>query len=245
MRNFTVDLSEKVALITGGASGIGLAIAHAFADAHAKLILVDISPDRLDDAVEALKADGHTAHGIHADISNRYQVSALIEQARDVFGRVDILINGAGVFRADALLKADEWDWRRQLDVNLSGAFFCTQLLGRVMTEEGGGIIVNLTNTASSNTIPQGVAYVASKSALVGMTKQSARELAPANIRVNAVAIGNVSEPDMPPQEHAPNAQQRLGTPEEIADVVLFLCSDGARFITGQTLVVDGGGTFS
>jgi NAD(P)-dependent dehydrogenase (short-subunit alcohol dehydrogenase family) len=128
------------------------------------------------------------------------------------------------------------------LEVNLTGAFFCSQLMGRVMAEEGGGVIVNLASTAGHPApLETGAAYVASKSGLVGLTKQCAREFAPLGIRVNAVCPGNILD-DTPGGEALPNnAQRRYGSPEEVADVVLFLCSDAARFISGQAINVDGG----
>ena len=134
------------------------------------------------------------------------------------------------------MLKLDEWDWRRVMEVNLTGAFFCSQLLGRVMADEGGGVIVNIASTAGHpSPLPQGVAYVTSKSGLIGLTNQCAQELAPQGIRVNAVCPGNTG--DAP----ARNAQGRAGSHEEVASVVLFLCSDAASFITGQSINVDGG----
>ncbi|MEO8612922.1 MAG: SDR family oxidoreductase, partial [Chloroflexota bacterium] len=138
-----------------------------------------------------------------------------------------------------------EWDWRRLLDVNLTGAFFCSQLVGRVMADEGGGVIVNIASSAGHpNPLPDGVGYVASKAGLIGMTKQIAREYAPQNIRVNAVCPGNIEDPFSEPAEKKSipaNAQGRWGTPDEVAAVTLFLCSDAARFITGQAINVDGG----
>jgi 3-oxoacyl-[acyl-carrier protein] reductase len=125
--------------------------------------------------------------------------------------------------------------------VNLTGAFFCTQLMGRVMSDEGGGIIVHIASTAGySHTLPQGAGYVASKAGVIALTQQAARELAPVDIRVNAVCVGSIAEPDMPTEPH--NMLNRMGEPQDVAHAVMFLCSEGARFITGQTLVVDGGG---
>jgi 3-oxoacyl-[acyl-carrier protein] reductase len=188
----------------------------------------DINPDKVETIADEIISAGGRALPIHADVANRFQVGSMIEAARDAFGRVDILVNAAGVFKAGPMATLDEWDWRRILDVNLTGAFFCSQLLGRVMADEGGGVIVNMASTAGLlTTLPEGVSYAASKAGLVGLTKQSARELAPHGIRVNAVCIGNQEEDS--------------GTPEEIASVVLFLCSDAARLISGQALTVDGG----
>ena len=119
----------------------------------------------------------------------------MIEHARDHFGRIHMLINAAGaeIGLTAPMLKLDEWDWRRMMEVNLTGAFFCSQLLGRVMAEEGGGMIVNIASTAGHpDPLPQGVAYVASKSGMIGLTKQCAQELAPQGIRVNAVCPGNI-----------------------------------------------------
>ncbi len=139
------------------------------------------------------------------------------------------------MFKRGGMSTLDEWDWRRVIDVNLTGAFFCTQLLSRVMADEGGGAIVNVASTAGhSSTLPDGISTVSSKAGLIGLTRQSARELAPLGIRVNAVCPGNVHTLGSP-------AQARQGTPEEVASVILFLCSGAASFITGQAINVDGG----
>lgn len=241
MAEVTYDFSGHAAIITGSGSGTGRAIAEALAAAGAKVAINDLNPDRVDTVVEAIQGAGGEAVGFQGDVTNRFQASALIERARDAFGRVDLLINAAGAFKAEPLAGIDEWDWRRQIEINITGVFFPLQLMSRVMTDEGGGVIINLASTAGHPaTIPQGVGYVTGKAGVVAMTKQAARELAHANIRVNAVCIGNLDEPDMPANDPQ-NAMGRRGTLDELAAVVLFLCSDGARFITGQAINVDGG----
>ena len=165
-----------------------------------------------------------------------------MKRTRDALGKIHILVNAVGIFKAEPMLKIDEWDWRRQIEVNTIGTFFCVQLVGRVMADEGGGIIINLASTAGNPfPIAEGMGYVAGKSSIIGMTRQAARELAPNNIRVNAICAGNINEPDMPEVKPEHTLLNRIGTPEDIANVALFLCSDAASFITGQTITVDGG----
>lgn len=237
MPNFHVDLTGQAAVVTGAGAGIGQAIALALAAAGAQVVCNDLNPDRADDTAERIRAAGGQAVAFDGDITNRYQVSALIERARDTYGRIALWVNAAGVFKAEPLAKIDEWDWRRQIEVNIVGAFFCVQLMGRVMADEGGGAFVNL--LSSHATLAQGVGYVTGKAGMAGLTRQAARELAPHNIRVNAVAFAAIPDSDMPNPTHQ-NALGRLGTPQDVANAVLFLCSDAAAFITGQTLHVDG-----
>lgn len=242
MSNFRVDLSDKVALVTGGGNGVGRAAALALAAAGAKVCVNDINPDTPDAVAAAIVADGGTAFGWQADVANRFQVGSLVEEVRDRYGRIDIVVNAAGVLKRGAMAKLDEWDWRRVLDVNLTGTFFVTQLVGRVMSDEGGGVIVNIaSSSAHPGPMTEGVSFVASKAGVIGMTRQAARELAAGQIRVNAVCYGNVITPDEPEPNPEQTALKRTGTAAEVADAVLFLCSDGARFITGQALNVDGG----
>lgn len=241
--NFSVNLQEQAAIVTGAGGGIGRAVALALASAGAAVAVNDINPDRAARVAEEIVAAGGRAVDLDADISNRFQAAGLIERARDAFGRVHILVNTAGVYKAGGIARLDEWDWRRIIDVNLTGAFFCCQLLGRVMADEGGGVIVNVASSAGHpGTLPDGVAYVSSKAGMIGLTKQVAREFAPLKIRVNAVCPGNITDEDETPKRDIPhNAQARHGTAEEVASAVLFLCSDGASFINGQAINVDGG----
>ncbi len=226
------DFAGRVALVTGGGAGIGLAVARAFGAAGAAVCVMDVNPDRSERAAQAVRDAGGQAVTFDGDVANRFQASAAIETARSAFGAVDFLVNAAGVFKQAEALLMDEWDWRRSVDVNLTGAFFMSQLLGRVMADHGGGAIVNF---AALGARAQGVAYVASKAGVLGLTQQLARELARYRVRVNAVLPGALGEDDMP--AGAPIT----GTPDDAAHAALFLCSEAARFITGQALTVDGG----
>lgn len=242
MASFTVDLSGKAAIVTGGGNGVGRAVALALGAAGAAVCVNDINPDTPEAVAAEITAGGGQAFAWQADVSNRFQVGSLIEEARDRYGEIDIVVNAAGVRKLGPMATLDEWDWRRVLDVNLTGTFFVTQLIGRVMTDEGGGVIVNIASDAAHpGPTDEGVSFVASKAGVIGMTRQAAKELAPGNIRVNAVCYGGVAAPELPKPDTARIALGRAGTPEEVAQVVLFLCSGAASFITGQAINVNGG----
>jgi len=239
--NFSVNLNGQVALVTGAGAGIGRAIAVALGQAGAAVFINDLNPDRADSVVQEIVAAGGQAAEWCADISNKFQAAAVIEKARDQFTHLNILVNAAGVQRPASLIKLDEYDWRRILEINMTGTFFCTQLAGRVMADEGGGVIVNIAS-AYGHPIPlaDNAAYVASKAGVIGFTREAARELAAYKVRVNAVCPAQIQEP-FEPEVIPTNPQGRAGTPEEVAAVALFLCSDAASFITGQAINVDGG----
>jgi len=242
MSNFSVDLTDQNALVTGAGAGIGRAVAIALAQSGANVAVNDLNLERAEDVTDEITEQGGTAVALHGDISNRFQVANMIEQTRDAFGKIHILVNCAGIFKAEPILKIDEWDWRRQIEVNTIGTFFVMQLVGRVMADEGGGVIVNLASTAGfPNPIDEGMGYVAGKTSIIGMTRQASRELGANNIRVNAICAGNINEADMPKVTEKQTLVNRIGTPEDIANTVLFLCSDAGSFITGQTITVDGG----
>lgn len=227
MTERTALLAGRSAIVTGGAAGIGQAAALALAAAGAAVVVADINPDGAARTAAQIVTAGGRALDVHADVSNRFQAANVIEQARDAFGKLDVLVNAAGVYKRGGVALLDEWDWRRIVDVNLTGTFFMTQLTARVMGDEGGGAIVNLTSSAP--TLPEGAAYLASKAAVLALTRQCAREYAPLRVRVNAVA--STVDEDLP-------ADVRVGTPQEAAAAILYLCSDDAQHVSGQALSV-------
>lgn len=241
--DFSVNLSDKTAFITGAGQGVGRAIALALGAAGVAVFAVDLNPDSADTTAEAIIASGGQATAWTADVANKLLVGPAIEQMRDVYERIDIVVNAAGVEKPSSLIKLDEWDWRRVVDVNLTGTFFVCQLAGRVMKDEGGGVMVNIASTAGHpQPRAESIPYVASKAGVIGFTKACAQEYAPYGIRVNAVCPANIATEEDAPQPNLTRIPQgRLGQPEEVAAAVLFLCSSGASYITGQAIHVDGG----
>ncbi|HZD56266.1 MAG TPA: SDR family NAD(P)-dependent oxidoreductase [Anaerolineales bacterium] len=245
------DFNGKVVLVTGAGRGIGRAIAQAFGARGSLVATNDITPVNLDETVALITAGGGDARGYMADVSNKMSVQTMIEEILDDWEQIDILINNAGVEPHTSLLDLDEWDWRHTLDVNLNGPFFTIQSVGRVMREQGGGVIVNISSIAGrAHGLKDRSAYVASKMGLIGLTREAARELAAYNIRVNAVCPG-VIETEMTAALRKNTAMMnkwledipisRLGRPNDVAGLVLFLCSEAAAYLTGQAINVDGG----
>lgn len=249
------EFDGKAALITGAGRGIGRALAMGFAAAGAKVACNDINPDSLEKTVESISSAGGQARAFAADVADRMQVEALIEAAREAFERIDILVNNAGVEPHAVLLELDEYDWDRTLAVNLKGAFLLTQSVGRVMAAAGGGVIVNIASIAGrAHGLKDRAAYVASKTGLIGLTREAARDLAAMGIRVNAVCPGVIEtemtarlrqDPEMMARWLADIPQGRLGTTQDILGPVMFLCSQAASYITGQAINVDGGKVMS
>ncbi len=246
-----MPFKDKVVLITGAGRGIGRAIAEAFATEGAIVAANDLTPINLDETIRRITQTGGKAKPYLADVAKQMPVREMVAQVLADWGRIDILVNNAGVEPHAPLLELDAWDWQRTLDVNLSGPFYAIQAVGRVMREKGGGVIVNIASIAGrAHGLKDRAAYVASKMGLIGLTREAARELAAYNIRVNAVCPG-VIETEMTATlrqnevmlakwlEDIP--QGRLGTPEDVVGLVLFLCSPASAYLTGQAINVDGG----
>ena len=237
-----------VVVITGGARGIGLAIATWFLGAGYRVALLDIDGPELEAAAQHLESLSGVI-SLRCDVSVAQQVATAIEQVAAAFGRIDALVNNAGVAIFKPLLDTTHEEWRRVMAVNLDGPFLCAQACAPVMLRTGGGSIVNIASISGLRASTLRVAYGTSKAALMHLTRQQAAELGNLGIRVNAVAPGPV-ETEMARQVHTPAIRAdyrdaiplaRYGTPEEIAATVGFLCSPGASYINGQILAVDGG----
>ncbi len=241
-------LAGKVALITGGTRGIGLAVARLLADDGASVVVSGRDPGRLESAAKELEGLGASALAVAADAAKREDADRLVEAAKERFGRIDVLVNNAGVTRDQLLVRMKDDDWDQVLDTNLRGVFLMTRAVGKVMMRQKGGRIINLSSTAGTMGNPGQVNYSAAKAGVIGLTKASARELAHWNVLVNAVAPGLI-ETDMtaaiPAEAREGLMQQvplkRIGTAKEVAEVVRFLAGEGAGYITGQVIHVNGG----
>ena len=239
---------HKVALVTGAARGIGLAVAKRFLGEGYRVALLDIEEELLAQSVQALNDPDNTL-AIHADVSDADSVAKAFAAVQDRFGRLDALVNNAGIAIFKPLLETTQADWDRVLAVNLTGPFLCTQAAAPLMREHGGGAIVNITSISALRASTLRTAYGTSKAGLAHLTKQFAVELATLGIRVNAVAPGPV-DTAMAKAVHTPAIRadyhdtiplNRYGLETELADAVFFLCSERATYITGQMLAVDGG----
>ena len=238
----------RVAVVTGAARGIGLAIARQFLANGHRVALLDIDAETLFRTRDAF-ADVDRVLALECDVAVPDEVQSAIDAVVARFGRIDALVNNAGVAIFKPLLDTTFEDWSRVLAVNLGGAFLCAQAAARVMLGNGGGSIVNITSISGLRASTLRVAYGTSKAALIHLTKQQAAELGNRGIRVNAIAPGPV-DTAMAKQVHTAEIRadyhdtiplNRYGTEDEIAAAVLFLCSPAASYVNGQTLAVDGG----
>jgi NAD(P)-dependent dehydrogenase (short-subunit alcohol dehydrogenase family) len=247
----------KVALVTGGASGIGRATALTFARERAKLVVADMNEEGGQQTVHMITENGGEAIFVRTDVTQATAVEALISKAVETYGRLDYAhnnagISGAGIAGMQRALTAEypEERWHQVISVNLTGVWFCMKYEIPQMLYQGGGAIVNTASIAGLVGGAGSCAYVASKHGVVGLTKTAALEYAKQGIRVNCVCPGYIhtpmtarglSDPERQAQIIARHPIGRLGTPEEIAEAVVWLCSDAASFVTGHTMTVDGG----
>ncbi len=255
-RIYMFDLTGKVAFVTGASSGIGRASALALANQGAKVVVTARRLEKLQALAAEIKQHGHEALSLQMDVTKKEEIDAAIADTIKTFGRLDILLNNAGVAEFAAFLDMTEAQWDKTIDTNLKGYFWVSQAAAREMAKNppaGGGRIINIASIASAGVgvgFPQIVQYCASKGGVVGMTEAMADELAPMGILVNAIGPG-VIETEMtegmlkdPKQAEALLSRaplKRAGKPEEIAAAVVYLASDEASYTTGATLYVDGG----
>ncbi len=241
-------LKDKVAIITGAASGIGASTAEIFAREGAKVVVADFDQENGEKVAEQLKKAGAEAFFFKVNVADAENVQRLMDKTLEVFKRIDILVNNAGITADGWLVKMTEEAWDRVMDVNLKGVFNCSKLAAKIMMDQGKGVILNATsvvglygNMGQSN-------YAATKFGVIGLTKTWAKELAPRGIRVNAVAPGYTmtSMMDTVPEKLLESLKEktplkRLGQPEDIAYAYLYLASDEASYVNGEILSVDGG----
>jgi len=256
MNSTAFNLTSKVAVITGGASGIGLAIAKRFAAHGAAIEILDLQQAALDAAVNELRAAGHSAHGESCDVSEPASVNTAFERILTRHERLHILVNNAGIAHVGNALNTTPEDFARVQRVNVNGVAHCTQAALRHMTAKGGGVILNLASTVAQMAIWDRFAYATSKGAVLAMTYSIAKDFLDHGIRCNAIMPGRIHTPfvDGFIAKNYPGREEemfeklsktqpigRMGEPDEVATAALFLCSDEASFITGAAYPVDGG----
>jgi len=246
------DLEGKVALVTGGSSGIGRSTALAFARAGAKVAVADVAVEGGEETARMIREIGGEAIFVLTDVTQSHQVEALVRKTVDTYGRLDCAFNNAGIEGAvTSTTQCSEENWHRVMAINLTGVWLCMKHEIVQMQKQGGGAIVNTSSISGLTGLGSNPAYVSSKHGVIGLTRLAAVEYAKQGIRVNAVCPAAIATPMVkglvdahPDMEQFVSGMQpmgRLGTPEEVAQVVVWLCSDSASFVTGQALPVDGG----
>jgi len=243
-----MGLKDKVALITGGARGIGRAIALAFAREGADIAIADVNQEESEKTAKDIEALGRKSLPILMDVTNYAKVEEALNKILDKFGKVDILVNNAGITKDSLLLRMNEADWDAVINVNLKGTFNCTKAVSKAMIKQHSGKIINIASIIGIIGNAGQANYSASKAGIIALTKTAAKELASRNINVNAVAPGFIQtemtarlSEDIKQKMKEAIPLNKFGSPDDVAAVCLFLASEAANYITGQTIVVDGG----
>ena len=243
-----MELKGKVALVTGGAQGIGKAVALMLARHGADVIVADVNLEKAAETAKELEAAGGRAMAVNVDVTRLGDVEKMVESALARFGRIDILINNAGIARDKLILRMAEEDWDTVLAVNLKGTFNCTKAVIKHMSKQRSGKVVNIASVVGEMGNAGQANYSASKAGVIGLTKTIAREFAQRGINVNAIAPGYIQTAmtDVLPEKAKEELQrmipmERLGQPEDVAHAVLFLVSEASSYVTGQVLNVNGG----
>lgn len=241
-------LKGKVAIITGGANGIGRAAVKRFLEEGAKIVIADIQKEAGEELEKSYRNQGYDVFFVPVNVAVKEEVENMVEKAKERYGKIDILINNAGITRDAMLVKMTEEQFNAVIDVNLKGVFYCTQAVAKVMIEQGNGKIINTSSVSGIYGNIGQTNYAAAKAAIVGMTKTWAKELGKKGINVNAVAPGftKTTMVEKMPEKilnymESITSLKRLGEPDDIANAYLFLASDESNYITGHVLHVDGG----
>ena len=242
-----MEFKDKVVLVTGSAQGIGKAAALAFAREGGTVVLNDINEERLNETAAEVKKIGAKCLSVAANTAVLSEVENMFNHILEKFGRLDVLVNNAGITRDAFLHKMKEDQWKQVISVNLTGVFFCLQAAAKIMRNAGGGRIINISSAARFGNMGQ-INYSASKAGVVGLTRTAAKELAGKNVLVNAISPGPINTEML--QSVPRNALEkiiacipigRIGEPEELCNLILFLASERSSFITGQVINCDGG----
>jgi len=240
------SLKDKVVMVTGGAGGIGRAIAERFAGQGAKVVVNDIDVESIAEVVDAIAASGGTASAAVADVSDSFSVGEMVDAAMDQYGRIDVLVNNAGITSPMLhFFEADEAWWRRIIDVNLTGHFVVSHPVARIMAKQGGGSIINMSSGGATRAHRSFTAYDATKGGIEALTRALALDLGPYNIRVNALMPGSIDTSGLDIEARTQRGENvplgRIGEPIDMTGAALFLASDDAAYITGDVIKVDGG----
>lgn len=246
------SLKGQVGIVTGGSQGLGRAFSMAFAEAGADVVIADINEEQGSETIAAIKKLGRRAMFVKTDVSQKLSIKALVKKTVADFGRLDFFMNNAGIGLWKEAEEATEQEWRRVMDINLNGVFFCCQAAAKHMKENGGGRIINIASMSGSivNTPQPQAAYNVSKAGVIHLTKSLAVEWAPYNIRVNSISPGYMHSPLVSDLFKDPKygvewfkstPLKRPGQPEELGPIAVLLASEASSFMTGSDVVVDGG----